>query len=175
MGLMEETLQVIQDGKSVCVVGKLDEAIKLLESAWYLSQGQNDRVTHPDIAMAGDWEGLEEASKDDPELGLAVRRVKEYGGRIPRIIRELKLGVCTDERDAEITISTAHKAKGREWDVVRLAGDFKDPFMYNKKTQKWEACEEERNLLYVAATRARKAMYANQAVMSTVAMSKAAA
>lgn len=175
MGLMEEALEIIGKGQSVCVVGKLDEAIKLLESAWYLSQGQNDRVTHPDVAMAGDWEGLEEASKDDPELGLAVRRVKEYGGRIPRIIRELKLGVCTDERDAEITISTAHKAKGREWDVVRLAGDFKDPFLYNKKTQKWEAMEEERNLLYVAATRARKAMYVNQAVMSTVAMSKAEA
>ncbi len=173
MGLMEETLELVSAGKSVCVVGKLDEAIKLLESAFYLSQGERDRVTHPDIQMAGDWEGLEEAAKDDNELALAVRRVKEYGGRIPRIIRELKLGVCTDERDAEIVVSTAHKAKGREWDVVRLAGDFKDPFTYNKKTTQWEASEEERNLLYVAATRAKKTMYANQAVMSTVAMTKA--
>ena len=92
---------------------------------------------------------------------------------MPRIIRELKLGVCTDERDAEIVVSTAHKAKGREWDVVRLAGDFKDPFIYNKKTTQWEASEEKRNLLYVAATRAKKTLYANQAVMSTVAMTKA--
>ncbi len=174
MGLMDETLNVIQEGKSVCVVGKLDESIKLLESAWFMNQGETDRVTHPDVLMAGDWEGLEVAAKDDNELALAVRRVKEYGGRIPRIIRELKLGVCSDERDAEIVVSTAHKAKGREWDVVRLSDDFKDPFVYNKKSQQWEACEEERNLLYVAATRAKKEFYANQVVTSTIAMSKVA-
>lgn len=174
MGLMDETLNVIQEGKSVCVVGKLDESIRLLESAWYMSNGEMDRVTHQDIQMAGDWEGLEAAAKDDNELALAVRRVKEYGGRIPRIIRELKLGVSTDERDADVIVSTAHKAKGREWDVVRLSNDFKDPFVYDKKSTQWVACEEERNLLYVSATRAKKALYANQAVMSTVAMSKTA-
>lgn len=173
MGLMEETLECVAGGQSVCVVGKLDEAINLLESAFYLSQGDMDRVKHPDILMAGDWEGLEEASKDDNELALAVRRVKEYGGRIPGIIRQLKLGVCTDERDAEVIVSTAHKAKGREWDVVRLACDFKEPFRFDKKSNKWEACEEERNLLYVAATRARKELYVNQSVMSTIAMTKA--
>lgn len=172
MGLMEETLNVVSSGKSCCVVGKLDEAIRLLESAWFLSQGQVDRVTHPDIQMAGDWDGLVAASEDDSELALAVRRVTEYGSRIPRIIRELKLGVASDERDAEMIISTAHKAKGREWDVVRLSGDFKEPFQFDKKTSKWKAIEEERNLLYVAATRAKRTLYANQSLMATVAMSK---
>ena len=174
MGLMDETLNVISQGRSVCVVGKLDEGIRLLESAWYLSKGEIDRITHPDIQMAGDWEGLEAAAKDDAELALAVRRVLEYGNRIPRVIRELKLGVSADERDAEIIVSTAHKAKGREWDTVRLAPDFKEPFTFCKMAKKWKVLEEERNLLYVAATRARSTLFANNALMGTVAMTRAA-
>ena len=32
-----------------------------------------------------------------------------------------------DEDTADLIVSTAHKAKGREWDSVRIANDFKAP------------------------------------------------
>jgi superfamily I DNA/RNA helicase len=51
------------------------------------------------------------------------------------------------EGRAELTVSTAHKSKGREWDRVRLAEDFpEDP--------KGDF-DEELRLLYVSVTRAK--------------------
>ena len=53
-----------------------------------------------------------------------------------------------------LTFSTVHKAKGREWDNVYLLGRNKlMPSKYAK--QEWEL-EQERNLIYVAVTRARQ-------------------
>jgi superfamily I DNA/RNA helicase len=51
------------------------------------------------------------------------------------------------EEDADVTVSTAHKAKGREWDAVQLAGDFPEPEKQG---------DEELRLLYVACTRAKR-------------------
>jgi superfamily I DNA/RNA helicase len=33
----------------------------------------------------------------------------------------------TDESKADVTVSTAHKAKGREWSAVKIAEDFPPP------------------------------------------------
>lgn len=57
------------------------------------------------------------------------------------------------QRRPSVTLSTVHKAKGREWDRVFLLG--RDEFMPSKyATQPWQQ-EQERNLCYVAVTRAR--------------------
>ena len=50
------------------------------------------------------------------------------------------------EADADVVISTAHKSKGREWNRVRLAGDFPT---VDKMS------DEDFRLLYVACTRAK--------------------
>ena len=51
-----------------------------------------------------------------------------------------------------MVISTAHKSKGREWDRVRIAADFKAP--EEGKTPS----RAELMLLYVAVTRAKVAL-----------------
>jgi superfamily I DNA/RNA helicase len=48
------------------------------------------------------------------------------------------------------TISTAHKAKGREWDSVQIAGDFPEP------SGRDDIPRADAMLAYVAVTRARK-------------------
>jgi len=53
-----------------------------------------------------------------------------------------------DPNEADVTITTAHKAKGLEWPRVRLANDFKIPSDNGNPTT------EETNILYVAASRA---------------------
>lgn len=58
------------------------------------------------------------------------------------------------EEPRVVTLSTIHKAKGREWDRVYLLG--RDIFMPSKYAkQEWEL-EQEDNLCYVAVTRAKK-------------------
>lgn len=85
--------------------------------------------------------------ENDPqgsELKLLVDLIDTYGADV--IVDAL--GRMTPEARAQLTISTAHKSKGREWASVQLADDFPEP-----DDGPLEA--PELMLLYVAATRAR--------------------
>ena len=57
-----------------------------------------------------------------------------------------------------VTISTMHKSKGLEWDVVFILGA-NEGVIPSPKVAKLGDIEEERRLFYVAATRARKELY----------------
>lgn len=75
-------------------------------------------------------------------------------------IKEIEKIIETLFRDTDeggisrtVTLSTVHKAKGREWDRVYLYG--RDKFMPSfYARQEWQL-EQERNLIYVAVTRAK--------------------
>ena len=173
MGLMDEALELAKQGRSIAVVGQIDEALKLLTSAWALYSDDPKNVKHPDIRMLGDWDGLEEAAKDSPELALTVRRVDQYRAKIPRIARELRQAVANDPDDADVILSTVHKAKGMEWPMVRLADDFPDLMRFDEEEGRWKVRKDERNLLYVAATRAVKTLHGNTALLTGVGLSRA--
>jgi DNA helicase-2/ATP-dependent DNA helicase PcrA len=57
-----------------------------------------------------------------------------------------------------LTLSTIHSAKGLEWHSVFIiwAVDGRFPSLYNKKDEEFE---EERRLMYVAATRAKENLF----------------
>ena len=105
---------------------------------------------------------------EDLQLGMMLSIVQEYGEEIPGIIKEIKdKHVGDDERGkAEIIFSTVHRSKGMEYDTVRLVNDFiteakleklaADPAFSESNTDK---LKEEINLLYVAVTRAKNALY----------------
>ena len=60
--------------------------------------------------------------------------------------------------ETPISFTTAHRAKGREWDQVLIAGDFPKPDM-DEESLEWKLPdEEELNLIYVAVTRAIKGL-----------------
>ncbi|WP_405669076.1 3'-5' exonuclease [Streptomyces sp. NBC_01166] len=64
------------------------------------------------------------------------------------------------EDHAKVTVSTAHKAKGREWAHVRIATDFTPPPDTNAVDSSGRPVpgpvkESEARLAYVAVTRAR--------------------
>ena len=62
----------------------------------------------------------------------------------------------------DVTLTTAHKSKGREFPVVVLADDF--PTGYNRAGSWVGLTEDELNILYVACTRAKDTLYYNQTV-----------
>ena len=79
------------------------------------------------------------------DLKAILKLIDTYGRE--RLLNILKATTESAE-DASVTITTAHKSKGLEWSVVKLANDFKVPGDGSVPTQ------EETNILYVAASRA---------------------
>ncbi|PAV02350.1 hypothetical protein CBG25_11455, partial [Arsenophonus sp. ENCA] len=70
------------------------------------------------------------------------------------------------EDEASITVTTAHRAKGLEWDIVEINNDFPniiDPDMDEA------SFKDEVNLLYVSATQAKKTLIINKLLVNILA------
>jgi len=67
------------------------------------------------------------------------------------------------EEGADVVLSTAHKAKGREWNAVRLAPDFMSARLGPGSEGKAEV-----RLFYVAMTRAKKLLIAEPVMLQQV-------
>lgn len=65
----------------------------------------------------------------------------------------------------DIVFSTAHKSKGMEWDTVVLLDDFIPTLVSGPISGE---AQEERNLLYVAVTRAKRKLIINPACYYTL-------
>lgn len=105
---------------------------------------------------------------DDLQLGMMVEIVKEYGNKIPDIIKAIKdkhVGDI-DKDKAQMVFSTIHRCKGMEYDSIQLVNDFlseeklKDLISGAKgKDLNIERLNEEINLLYVAVTRTKNSIH----------------
>jgi len=111
---------------------------------------------------------------EDVQLGMMVEIVKEYGDKIPDIIKAIKKKhVDNDEKEkAEMIFSTVHRCKGMEYDAVQLVNDF----IYEQKLEKLKEgkkvelinstkLNEEINLLYVAVTRTKNSLYIPESLL----------
>jgi len=82
-------------------------------------------------------------------LSSVIQLIEQYGVyELSATLNKVKNNTASD---SDVTISSAHKSKGLEWDKVILADDFRtiDAPGYS---------DEESNLLYVAVTRAREVL-----------------
>jgi ATP-dependent exoDNAse (exonuclease V) beta subunit len=107
------------------------------------------RTGHPDLAPFKNWNEALEWSQDEAASSMAgdVATLIQLVQNIT-VEQMLKcLAAAVEEKDAEVVISTAHRAKGREWNSVRLAGDFKHPD---------DMDTADLRLTYVAVTRAKE-------------------
>ncbi|MDF1502726.1 ATP-dependent helicase [Roseisolibacter sp. H3M3-2] len=76
----------------------------------------------------------------------------------PSATQDLAGGETTGEDDA-LVLSTAHSAKGKEWDAVFLIWAADGMFPLARAAGDPDQLEEERRLMYVALTRARRDLY----------------
>lgn len=82
---------------------------------------------------------------------------------LPGMLRDLVIDAtqpladsgAADQKDM-LTLSTIHSAKGLEWDIVYLLGMSDGVFPDRRSIDSPDRLEEERRLLYVAITRARR-------------------
>lgn len=161
MGLLSESLKAIRAGKTIHVMGKLMDSVKQLESGYFLSIGQPDKVTHPSLLGVKDWNEVEAMKDHDSDMALLFRQVNNYGSQIPHFCEELQNAGEVAECRADIVLSTVHKAKGREWEQVKMSNDFQKLVYFSEIERKYKVKRFEVYTTYVALTRAKKVLYPN--------------
>ena len=68
-----------------------------------------------------------------------------------------------DDNELSVSISTVHASKGLEFDYVFIIGLEEGKFPLSRAMDSMEELEEERRLMYVAVTRAKKKLYITRA------------
>lgn len=134
-----------RDGHRVHLVGGKTEPLAILRDVQALQAGRP--VFGGDLAGYRNWHDVERASRTEEGRALrtSVALVRNYG------VRALMAAVEAsedNERAAGLVVTTAHKAKGREWPSVRIEPDF-------VRTRDGQVSPAEIRLFYVAITRAR--------------------
>lgn len=151
-GAMSRAIQRMRDGHRVALVGGGDTIRRLAEAAVKLKAGLG--CDHPELFAFRTWAEVQDYAENDPaggDLKVFVKLIDDHGPDevIDAVTR------LTDERYADIVLSTSHKAKGREWDSVQIATDFHKPKDDEKTGKPGEIAREEAMLAYVAVTRAK--------------------
>lgn len=154
--------------KSIYWIGGITGyAIDELLDVYHLSAHEKNKIKRKKLLV--EFGGYDEykmvaESSGDTEMKRIVRLIDEYGMRIPSLIKKLRAQECKDKDLADMVVSTAHRSKGLEFPYVQLAEDFADLTGPDAEKLTPQEIADEVNLLYVASTRATKALGVNTAV-----------
>lgn len=155
MGCMAEALEMMDDGHKVAIVGGAKQLQDLANACIELQE--SGKTEHPELLAFDGWEEVREYSEDKEgsDLKPLVAMVDRY---TPKYLLA-RTRQFVEESAADRVVSTAHKAKGREWDHVRLGGDFhQEPEIEDGIQQPIFISREEAMLCYVTVTRARHSL-----------------
>lgn len=172
LGLLLKAIEYVTEGKKVKKIyfeGNInsytyaDEGASLYD-VLNLYNEKHHLIKDKLIKAMKDLEELEEYIKktEDVQLDMMLEIVKEYGNKIPEIIRSIKAKHVDNKEEAEMIFSTVHRCKGMEYDSIELVNDFitEDKLakiVEDKKSEDINTTKlnEEINLLYVAVTRTK--------------------
>ena len=104
--------------------------------------------------------GDEEATRQ-ADLARLVRLGEEFGGSADDLVRDLQSRFGAETNGRGVNILTYHRAKGLEFEAVFLARLEDGELPYRARTP--AAVVEERRLLYVGITRAKRHLYVSRA------------
>ncbi|MEU5210618.1 UvrD-helicase domain-containing protein [Streptomyces sp. NPDC020742] len=159
VGAMVEVMRQLAAGRRVALAGGGESLRSLARAAHDLGSGR--RTAHPELMLFETRRELREYAEFDPagrDLLPLVELVDEHGAEALR----RALDQLLPEEAAEVTVSTAHRAKGREWRSVHIANDFTGPddldeYEYDEAGTPAPGSVDtgEARLAYVAVTRAR--------------------
>lgn len=146
-GAFGSVMDALEAGRKVALVGDGKEIQRFAWAAKSLMDGRGCDL--PELAAFKTWRELQQYVDEEPsarDLQSMVKMVNRYG---PSTIIDTTRRL-TPERRADLTVSTAHKAKGLEWPSVRIGGDFTPPLEGDKVNR------AELMLAYVSVTRAQQ-------------------
>lgn len=154
--VMSESLNLINLGIKVNIAGGVKPLINLLKSAKSLMF--NKQTNNSELAAFKSWNEVIDYSKTPTgtDLRTLVNITEKYN--ISKVIESLKKVENIKESESQITITTAHKSKGKEWNRIQLSNDYP---VKNDINNSYLFNDEEINLIYVATTRAKKELDIN--------------
>ena len=144
-GMVQNAINFQASGLSVALGGNIKELISFYAGCRDLQE--KGKSMHPELTSFANWQDLllwVEMYKH--EAGAIVPLVNLAKIHSPRFLMKT-LYDCVPEYEADVYVSTVHKAKGREWDSVQIYRDFMNVD---------DMDESEVRLAYVAVTRAKK-------------------
>ena len=166
--LFAQAVQAIGRQKVHFVGGAHQYLLGKLTDVYSMWSERKDLVRDAFYRDFNDFESLAAYGREtgDKDLLSLVSVVREYRAALPGLIDSVMARACEQAGDADILLMTAHRSKGLEFDQVVLDDDFPD--LVDRKGQPNTgamdalAFEQEVNLLYVAMTRARRAIEFNR-------------
>ncbi len=150
---MAQAMTVLADKRRPALVGGGGQIRELARAALDLKAGRP--TSHPELMAFSTWEQLRTYVTEEhtgSDLRTFVRLIDDYGPE--EVLRAVN--ALVEEKYADVVVSTAHKAKGREWERVLIADDFTEP----KPAQDGSPGpirRDEAMLAYVAVTRVTRA------------------
>ncbi|MBR6737666.1 MAG: UvrD-helicase domain-containing protein [Clostridia bacterium] len=115
-------------------------------------------------------ESTEENESKKMNVNELVNSAEEFskinkGASLTDYLGSITLSSDTDEMDESnyVSIATVHAVKGLEFDTVYVAGLDETIFPISRACDSQEELEEERRLMYVAITRAKRELYLTRA------------
>ncbi|MEU0568581.1 UvrD-helicase domain-containing protein [Nonomuraea sp. NPDC005983] len=147
---MHEVLAYLDLGVPVALTGGGTALQRVATAAQELKAGR--MTSHPELFLFTSWSEVQDYVDNDKagqDLKAIVNVVDTYGpDQIIQAVNRL-----SPEDNARVTVSTAHKAKGREWDSIRIGEGFDAPPVDEDGVQRTMSSDEAR-LIYVAVSRA---------------------
>ena len=162
-----ELMRALGQGKRVHMVGGVQELVYDIESAQSLMEGGRPRS--PSLQVFNTWGELVEYAKSEvgSDLSPLVKMLDRWPAKT--LLKALNAIKDVKETEADLIISTAHRAKGKEFPSVKLGSDFPWPSSKDKDC-KHAFVPEDANLLYVAITRAMYELDISECMAAQVAL-----
>lgn len=153
-GAVSEALDALDAGRRTAIVGGGVQIRDMSYAAIDLMARKP--TTHPELAAFGSWDEVQEYVNNEDgaeDLAVFVRLVDKHGPMV--LIDAVDQLVDEGRGRPEVTISTAHKAKGLEYASVRIGQDYREPGIDDEGNLK-RLDKSEAMLCYVAVTRAKR-------------------
>lgn len=167
-GVIMSAIDAVASGKVVYWNGGIG-AYNLdgLEDTYNLKNNKFGEIRDFRVKAFKSYDAYTEAAEasEDPEMLRTMRILKDHGN-IPRLLSALRQFSTDDIDEADVVVSTTHRAKGLEWNIVKLDEDFPD--IFDQERVPPDQVGDELNLLYVGATRARKILIINTLIQSII-------
>jgi hypothetical protein len=149
---MSQAMAAMDKGLRVALVGGGTTIKKMAEAARDLQAGRH--TDHPELLAFATWAEVQDyvESEEDGarDLKVFVRLVDDHG---PAALIAAANALTQEDR-ADLVVSTAHKAKGREWKRVKIGSDFRPPAA-DEDGNRGRLSRSEAMLAYVSVTRAQ--------------------